>query len=120
MNLRVATALVYLLLQAPAGPTPPPEPPKGSLEGVVTRSSTGDPLARAQVTLNRITPPAPPPPPGQPTPTTSSPVAQIPQLFTESDGKFSFKDLNPGQYRLTVRANGYANQEYGQRVVFGP
>jgi protocatechuate 3,4-dioxygenase beta subunit len=47
-------------------------------------------------------------------------VAQIPQLFTESDGKFSFKDLNPGQYRLNVRANGYANQEYGQRVVFGP
>jgi len=47
-------------------------------------------------------------------------VAQIPQLFTETDGKFSFKDLNPGQYRLTVRANGYANQENGQRVVFGP
>ena len=120
MKLHFAPAFVYLLLQAPVIPTPPPEPPKGSIEGVVVRSTTGDPLARAQVTLNRLTPPAPPPPPGQTTPTTSTPPAQIPAQLTESDGKFSFKDLNPGQYRLMVRANGYANQEYGQRVVFGP
>ena len=120
MKLHFATAFVYLLLQAPVAPTPPPELPKGLIEGIVTRSATGDPLIRAQVTLTRMTPQAPPPPPGQPTPTASTPPAQIPVQFTEGDGKFSFKDLNPGQYRLMVRANGYANQEFGQRVVFGP
>jgi hypothetical protein len=33
------------------------------------------------------------------------------------DGKFSFKDLEPGQYRLRVQRNGYAGQEYGQRTA---
>jgi protocatechuate 3,4-dioxygenase beta subunit len=119
MNFRLA-AVLYLFLQTPVASTPPPELPKGSIEGIVIRSVTGDPLERAQVTLNRITPPATPPPPGQPTPTASTPLAQIPAQYTEVDGKFLFKDLNPGQYRLMVRANGYANQEYGQRVVVGP
>jgi hypothetical protein len=121
MNTHLAAVIFSLLIQLPSTPaTPQKEIEKGSIEGVVTRATTGDPLARAQVTLSRMAPPQAPPAPGQATPTNTAPLAQIPQIFTESDGKFLFKDLDPGQYRIQVRVNGYANQEYGQRVVFGP
>jgi hypothetical protein len=43
--------------------------------------------------------------------------AQIPPFVTERDGKFEFRNLDPGQYRLRVIRNGYAPQEYGQRTV---
>jgi 5-hydroxyisourate hydrolase-like protein (transthyretin family) len=40
----------------------------------------------------------------------------LPSELTESDGKFTLKDLTPGQYRLTVSRNGYSQQSYGQRT----
>jgi len=120
MNAHVAAAVFYLILQAPVNlTTPQAEIRKASIEGIITRATTGDPLPRAQVTLNRIAQPQAPPAPGQATPLNPTPPAQIPQIFTESDGKFSFKDLEPGQYRIQVRVNGFANQEYGQKVIFG-
>jgi hypothetical protein len=40
-------------------------------------------------------------------------------LTTGADGKFSFKDLVPGNYRVAATANGFVRQEYGQRAVNG-
>jgi len=34
---------------------------------------------------------------------------------TDSDGKYSMKDVEPGRYRLMVQRAGYARQEYGAR-----
>jgi hypothetical protein len=69
------------------------------------RSSTGEPLDRARVTLQRIFQP-----PTGAVATPSTPPPPIPPVQTLKDGKFSFKDLEPGQYRLRVQRNGYAGR----------
>jgi hypothetical protein len=117
-----------------------------AVEGIVVRSDDGEPLAGAQVTLNRV---AIAPPSGDRGVTTgsgtiSSPttlstiegqaqtgrlaVAQpgdaavagtIQPVTTGMDGKFSFKDVQPGSYRLAAIANNFVRQEYGQRTPNG-
>ena len=109
-----AVAIVFVLLfQVPVVPTL--QAPKASIEGVVVRSVTGQPLDRTRVTLQRIQPP-----PTGPVVGPVTPPPPVPPMQTEKDGKFSFKDLDPGQYRLRVQRNGYAGQEYGQRTATTP
>src|SRR5437867_227080 len=105
---------------------------KASIEGAVVRIATGEPVA-ARVSLARVVigPTGHPTvaPPVGPTPNippgasvgavVSSPPAAIPSVMTDSKGKFVFKDLDPGAYRITIAANGYARQEYGQRLLVG-
>lgn len=125
MTLPAIAALLFLAL-APQTPTlQQPAIPKGSIEGLILHIGTGDPIPGARVTLARVQAPqaalpsvpgAPPPPP-QPV---ASPLAQNnPAVNTDSQGKFIFKDLDPGQYRIQVANNGYARTEYGQRVFGG-
>ena len=104
-------AALLLIFQAPQ-----PQLRKASIEGIVTSSSTNEPLMRAQVLITRIQPPNAPS--NTPIIISSGTVTagQIQPVNTESDGKFEFKDLDPGQYRLRVVRNGYASQEYGQRT----
>ena len=35
--------------------------------------------------------------------------------FSGPDGKFSFKELKPDAYTLSIRANGYVRQSYGEK-----
>ena len=98
MSLHLLAAFL-LLLQGTANPT------KGSIEGAVVRSGSGEPLIRAQVTLTRVLERS-----------TPSPPSPIPAVMTERDGKFLFKELDPGPYRLRVASGGYAAQEYGQKT----
>src|SRR5688572_12480665 len=132
----------------------------GTIEGVVLRNSTNEPVSNAQVSLQEIrTPPAaataigpggftavgggggvlggvvaggtitggtvvilegqavaPPPPTAGPP---LNPVNQAAPSLTDSNGKFSFTNLDAGTYRIIVTANGYARQEHGQRVPNG-
>jgi hypothetical protein len=111
---------------------------KGSIEGAVTRAGTGDPIPGAQVTVARIggtlpvgapLPPPPPPPPGRIADGTSTTIISSlatqsgrintfgsgASVLTDSQGRFAIRDLDSGVYRVTVGANGYAKQEYGQR-----
>jgi len=112
--LRALALVLVLLSQVPVPPALQQQAAKGSIEGVV-RSITGEPLDRARVTLQRILPP-----PTGPTTGPVTPPPQIPPVQTEKDGEFSFKDLDPGQYRLRVQRNGYSAQEYGQRTPATP
>src|SRR4030095_6032257 len=73
----------------------------GSIEGIVLRFGTTDPISRARVQLRP----------------TSSPNSQI--VTADEGGKFAFRDLAPGQYRITVTRDGYAAAEYGQRSPSG-
>jgi protocatechuate 3,4-dioxygenase beta subunit len=84
---------------------------KASIEGVVTSASNNEPLERAQLSLIRMvtTPP----------PTGASPPPQILPVMTDSQGKFAFKDIDAGTYRIAAARNGYARQEYGQRAAVG-
>jgi hypothetical protein len=109
-------ALLFLLQVAPPLASRQSEV-KASVEGIVLRSGTGEPLARAEVTLHRAL---------------SReewletfrdgeiPDANAPSIRTGNDGKFLLKDINPGAYHLTVTRNGYADQTYGQKILDGP
>jgi protocatechuate 3,4-dioxygenase beta subunit len=100
--------------------------PKTRIDGTVVRQGTGEPLARARVTLSRsslgrggasiaaaptviagargaVTAPKP-----------------IPPVMTDDQGKFIFQDLDEGPYTLQVLANGYVSLNYGQRYPGGP
>ena len=136
-------SLLFLQLQTAQIPGTPQQAPKGSIEGIVVRIGTVDPVAGARVTLTRAQAPstalpAAPPLPGPPpagagviavTQSTSAPsgspalpppsLVSIPAVNTDSKGNFVFKDLDSGSYRIQVASNGYARTEYGQRVFGG-
>jgi hypothetical protein len=139
--MRLATAvacLAFLIQTISASPFQQQPAAKGSIEGSVTRAGTGDPIPGARVTLTRTgpvpppnTPPPPPLPPGrvndvayaQALSNYSSEIGRIgsqaASVLTDSQGRFSAKDLDAGAYRLSAGANGYAKQEYGQRTPGG-
>lgn len=96
MKVHIAAACLTLLLQTLSA-LPQQPAAKGSIEGTVTRAGAGDPIPGARVTLN----------------------SNGSTAMTDGQGKFSFKDLNPGAYRVSAGANGYAKQEYGQRTFIG-
>jgi hypothetical protein len=110
-------ALFLLFLQlAPLAPAPLKTGEKASIEGVVLRSGSGEPLARTELRLTRVLPEG----------TERSLIFGIdleseglPKALTESDWKFFLTDLEPGQYRLTAYRNGYAEQPYGRKGSSG-
>ncbi len=72
-----------------------------SLQGTVVRNDTGDPLSKARVELRG----------GSIEPAT---------VTTESDGKFLFPNLQIGTYQISVRRDGFAPAEAGQKWPGGP
>jgi 5-hydroxyisourate hydrolase-like protein (transthyretin family) len=77
--------------------------------GSVTKSDGpggNDPLAGATVTLSPVKP--------------SSENARIPTATTEDDGRFTIRDIEPGDYRLSVGSPRYGTVMYGQRKPDGP
>ena len=136
-------SLVLLVQSSPVSSPQQPPAPKGSIEGIVLRVVTGEPIEGARISYVRapvISPPSPAaptaaPPAGGPRgtppspPNTLSPVPEGPAspnipggsqaVTTDRQGKFVLRDLDAGSYRLTVAANGYARQEYGQRAFVG-
>src|SRR5436190_20286035 len=89
LKLLCLTTLVSFLIQA--------APPKASIAGVVLREGTNEPLPDVRVILN----------------------SRGPKAFTGGDGRFSFNDLDPGQYTLRFNLNGYLSQNYGERIFEG-
>jgi hypothetical protein len=131
--LAIAASVLVTLQPAPARTQQEETPAKASIGGAVVRIGTGEPIA-ARVILSRAattgdgqlapSPAGPAPlPPIAPDAsggaTVASPPSPIPAVNTDGQGKFIIKDLEPGTYRLTVAANGYAREEYGQRVAGG-
>src|SRR6185436_6902625 len=109
-----------------------PPPTKATINGIVLRAGTGDPIARASVTLARATggftgitpePAAPgargaaPSIPGQTAQIAVAPQQPIPAVLTDDRGRFQIKDVDPGNYRIVAARNGFARQEYGQRAA---
>ena len=75
-----------------------PAPENGSISGVVTDASSGEPLGKARIFLRK-------------------PDSRTQPQVTRSghDGKFLLANIEPGRYRLSVERNRYARGEYGQR-----
>ncbi len=92
---------------------------QGSIEGVVVKMGSGEPLADANVQLHldgdsvRMPQVAGPPP--------LTPEQEFHRYAkTGRDGKFVFEKVTPGLYQLiATRAGGYAPSEYGQRSASG-
>jgi 5-hydroxyisourate hydrolase-like protein (transthyretin family) len=120
---RTSTLVVLVLALIALRALPQQAPTTSSIEGIVVRGDTGQPLANAQVVLSSVLSPeetarldaqaaagntvaAVPPP-------------QIAPVTTGADGTFSFKDLPAGAYRVAAGATGFVRQEYGQRATFG-
>src|ERR1700682_3257690 len=74
-----------------------------SIEGQVFDSASGGPVRKATLVLRRTN--TYPAAPGNYSYSTAS----------DGTGKFAMKDIEPGQYRLTVDRAGFVNMEYGAR-----
>ncbi|HET9220642.1 MAG TPA: carboxypeptidase-like regulatory domain-containing protein, partial [Terriglobia bacterium] len=116
--------------QAPAVPAPltgafNSPAPKATVTGSVLRSSTGEPISRATVTMTRVGPQGPRggAPQGQAGQRGQAPAQQQPSVFTattDDQGKFTFTEVDEGSYRIIAARNGFARQEYGQRSFNRP
>ena len=76
--------------------------PKGTgrIAGRIVSADTGNPIRRAQVRL-------------------SAPEIRVNRMdATDNEGKYEFKDLPAGRYRLQVSKAGYVTLEYGQARPF--
>lgn len=70
-----------------------------TIEGLVVQIESGKAIPDAAVELS-----------------STAPNAGIPYTAAvAADGRFTFKDIPPGQYRLAATSRGYVRAEYGQR-----
>jgi Carboxypeptidase regulatory-like domain len=142
--LRKPTAIMYLTVtlllssalfaQAPRGGLQDIPSPKAMISGSVVRATTGEPVVRATITLTRVVGPANPLAPGGQNAGARGGGPQGPQgqqaqvqqqsfnmtATTDDQGKFQFKDVDAGSYRMFAARNGFARLEYGQRAVNRP
>jgi protocatechuate 3,4-dioxygenase beta subunit len=114
-------SLLFLLTFFQQGTAPPASPPAPAtplalrISGRVIDAITGQPLARASVTINPSNSPDTPNPP-------DSGRVEI----TDAEGAFAFADVPPGKYVLSARHRGYVAQMYQQHenfmtaIVVGP
>src|SRR5262249_6517916 len=114
-----------LFLQFASAPGQRPQTPKATIEGVVLRAGTGQPVPAAQITVIRQGRPAGPAafsgtslPPGARAAVPAAPPP--PAADTDDNGKFTLQNLDEGSYTLQVQGNGYVPQAYGQRYAGGP
>jgi hypothetical protein len=122
-----------LLLVAQQTPPAQQQTPTGSIEGVVVRIGTGEPIAGARVIVTRSAAGLPTATGGIPVPTppvsasatvvtgsaAARPVAPT-SVPTDAQGRFVVTNVAAGGYRITVAANGYARQDYGQKSFGTP
>jgi len=56
-----------------------------------------------------------------PSPAPALPPDPLPiaPVVTDTQGHFALTELEPGAYRISIAANGYVRQEYGQRIFPG-
>ncbi len=74
-----------------------------SVEGIVVKIGTGEPVFRAQVVLSVV----------------EGPIRGTLAATTDGSGKFAVSNIPPGRYRIFASRDGYVRAEYGQRTPGG-
>src|SRR5215471_19202928 len=90
--------LMLMLLQAPAQQQTRPQD-KASITGYILKMGTGEPLAKATVTISPF----------------NGGRSQSYTATTAAGGQFSFQNLDPGQYRVSATRSGFVRMEFGAR-----
>ncbi|HET9220118.1 MAG TPA: carboxypeptidase-like regulatory domain-containing protein, partial [Terriglobia bacterium] len=111
-----AVAAVLILAAFPPLSLPHPQLASASIEGVVLKLGSTEPVVGAVVELSwRQGPPGIPPTPGVAPPPAAPP--QVRTVTTGDDGKFAFRNLPANEYRLVATRPGgtYNPAQYGQR-----
>ncbi len=98
--------LALAALLAAQQPPVAQERDKASLEGAVFNSATGEPLRKVRLTI-RMNVAQRDQKPGAPTPTMT--------VSSDPSGAFLFPNVEPGDYRLVARRDGFASLELGTR-----
>lgn len=88
-------ALLVLALQAPD---------RATIEGVVTKVGTTEPVPRASIVVTRIQ--------GQ--------LSDVKTVVADASGRFVVTNLAPGSHRVFASKDGYVRTEYGQRSAPRP
>ena len=90
-------AVLMLLLASPASPQATSDAQnKGSIQGTVTDSKTGQPVRGAEVSLRVLS---------------QGNRSEANSSVSDSEGHFAFDNLPAGRYRLTASRNGYVTRD---------
>jgi len=95
--MKAAALLVALLLLQQPGAS-------STVEGVVVKSGTSDPIAKAVVEIRRAE-------------DRETPAREPQVLITGPDGRFSFREIASGRYTLTVSRTGYTTGQGRELLV---
>jgi protocatechuate 3,4-dioxygenase beta subunit len=95
-------SLLLLLAATPQQTTTPNPADLCTIQGVVIKAGTGEPLHKATVEARVLGGPS-----------------QGISTMTDAMGRFELKGLAPGQYRLSAKHNGFVTEEYGQQTLDG-
>jgi hypothetical protein len=101
ISLLISSAALGQDTATPAAQSPKTE--KCSVAGIVVRKGSNDPIHFAHVIL-----------------TSDGDEQKSLHGTTAADGRFAFKDVPPGDYRVTVTRNGYVTESYGARRPLDP
>jgi sarcosine oxidase gamma subunit len=99
----VVSPLAWAQNPAEVTPNAPDKTHKCSVAGTVLRKGTDEPIHFARVTLE-----------------SDDEGQKKLHAATDAAGKFSFKDVAPAEYHLSVTRNGYVSEYYGARGPMDP
>ncbi len=106
MKLYDVLALLLVLTQTAISIQPQEPASKASIEGTVVQAGTAKPIQGARLTFRSNAEQ-----PGRTAPGPFAPEATV-SIDTDSQGKFTIRNLDAGAFHMTVAANGYVRQEW--------
>jgi carboxypeptidase family protein len=101
MVLQIVSSLLFVFSLLQRAPAPAPPPQSFRISGTVVDALSGQPVARAQVSIDL-----------------QSERDSTLATTTGDDGRFAFENLAAGTYALSARRKGYLNQAYKQHEFF--
>ena len=97
---------LILLLQLPPSTVQQQQDQKASIEGVVVRIGSGEPISGAEMKLLRVAATIDATPEEAKSLGEAIGLPMLPSTATDRNGRFVFKDVDAGSYRISAARNG--------------